>query len=200
MLSTVIFDIGNVFVPWDPRFLYEKIIDDKDELDFFLDNIVTLDWHKEHDRGLSFADGIEKRSAQFPEYADWIYLFDQRWPETIGEPCDQTVQLLEDLIERNIPCFALTNFSAEKFPAFKKRHAWTDFFSGIIVSGEEKVIKPDPRIFHITLDRFNLDPETVLFVDDRVENILAAEGLGMTGHIFKTPKNLGAVLKKTGFL
>lgn len=198
--TAVLFDIGNVFVEWDPRFLYQKLISDDDELNVFLSDVVTLEWHSEHDRGRSFAEGAKLLSQKFPEYEDLICAFDQRWPETIGGLIQGTVDIMLELIERGINVYGLTNFSAEKWPDFCREYGFTDHFDGVVVSGEEKLIKPDPRIYHIALSRFNLDPELTVYVDDRLENVLAAELLDMTGHQFINPPALRQVLVSEGIL
>ncbi len=198
--TAVLFDIGNVFVQWDPKFLYQKLITDEDELAVFLDEIVTLEWHSEHDRGLPFAEGVDALSQKFPEYEDLIRAFDTRWCETIGGLIQGTADIMLELIERSISVYGLTNFSAEKWPEFCRDFDFTDHFDGVVVSGEEKLIKPDPRIFHTAVSRFNLDPERTVYVDDRLENVLAAEQLDMIGHQFFNPSGLRETLVQCGLL
>lgn len=198
--TAVLFDIGNVFVEWNPRFLYQQLIDDADELDYFLNEVVTLEWHTEHDRGRKFTQGIELLSRRFPEYEDLIAAYDKRWSETIGPIIQGTVDAMMALLEQGIKVYGLTNFSAEKWPDFCRSHGFTDHFEGVVVSGEEKLIKPDPRIFQIAISRFKLDPELTVYVDDRMENVLAAEQLDMIGHHFKTPSALKQFLVAEGAL
>ncbi len=198
--AAVLFDIGNVFVRWDPKFLYQKLITDEDELAIFLNDVVTLEWHSEHDRGRPFAEGIELLSHKFPEYEDLIRTYDTRWPETIDGLIQGTVDIMLELIERGIGVYGLTNFSAEKWPQFCRDFDFTDHFDGVVVSGEEKLIKPDPRIFHTALSRFNLDPEQTVYVDDRLENVLAAEQLDMIGHQFFNPSDLRDTLVQHGLI
>lgn len=198
--KAVVFDIGNVFVSWDPRFLYSQLIDDSDELDWFLANVVTLDWHTHHDNGRSFAEGCEILSGRFPQYKELIHCFDERWTETIGEAITSTVGILNELFENGVPCFALTNFSAEKFPEFAKEQKWVSLFEDIIVSGEVKLVKPDPNIFDLTMNRFGLVPGEAVFVDDRMENIIAGERVGLIGHHYTGEKPLKAALRDHGLL
>lgn len=199
-LTTVLFDIGNVFVHWDPRLLYAKLIGDSGELEAFLRDVVTLDWHTEHDRGRPFAEGVRILAAQYPEYEDLIRAFDDRWDETIGDTIHGSVRLLEQLSEQGTPCYALTNFSHEKWPAFCRQNAYTDLFEGVVVSGEVKLVKPDPRIFDLTVRRFGLEPEDTLYIDDRLDNVRAAEQVGMTGHHFTGADRLEADLRQLGLL
>lgn len=198
--NAVLFDIGNVFVEWDPRFLYQNLIDDSSELEYFLSEVVTLDWHSEHDRGRPFADGVKFLSAQFPEYEDLIAAYDTRWEETIGSVIEGTVEIMLSLLEQGIHVYGLTNFSAEKWPAFCRKYGFTDHFKGVVVSGEERLIKPDPRIFQTTLSRFRLDPELTVYVDDRLENVHAAQQLDMIGHQFVTPERFKQFLIDQGVL
>lgn len=198
--KAVLFDIGNVFIEWDPRNLYQKLIEDSAELDHFLTEVVTLEWHTEHDRGRPFAEGVQLLAAKHPEHEDLIRAFDERWDETLGPVITGTVRLLEQLSEQGMPCFGLTNFSHEKWPLFCRQHAFTDIFDGVVVSGEEKLVKPDPRIFHVAMDRFGLDAERTIYIDDRLDNVRAAEQLGMIGHHFVGADPLEADLRTHGFL
>lgn len=199
-MKAVLFDIGNVFVEWEPRNLYEKLIDDPAELEHFLSEVVTLEWHTEHDRGRSFADGVRLLSARYPEYEEWIAAFDARWDETLGAVIPGTVRLLEQLSEQGVRTYGLTNFSHEKWPSFCRQYRFTDLFEGVVVSGEEKLVKPDPRIFHVAVERFGLDPELTLYTDDRIDNVRAAEQLGMIGNHFTGAGQLEADLRRHGYL
>lgn len=199
-ISSVVFDIGNVFVEWDPRRLYEQLIADKDELDAFLRDVVNLDWHSEHDRGRPFKEGVRFLTRQFPQHEKLIQLFDTRWAETIGPAFPETVQCLKQLIDASVPCFALTNFSAEKWPEFYRDYEFPKLFKGVVVSGEEKLIKPDPAIFELTINRFNLNPTETLFIDDRLDNVQAAESCGMVGYHFTQPAALRPHLVTLGLI
>ncbi|WP_417462558.1 HAD family hydrolase [Kordiimonas sp.] len=198
--KSVLFDIGNVFVEWDPRLLYSELIHDQAELERFLSEVVTLEWHTEHDRGRPFAEGVRILSAKFPEYEDLIQAFDERWNDTIGPVFTGTVDVLERLSEQGTPCFGLTNFSAEKWPLFCREYAFTDLFGGVVVSGAEGLVKPDPRIFQLAIDRFGLESEQTVYIDDRLENVQAAEHMGMIGHHFTDADKLAADLRAKGFL
>jgi 2-haloacid dehalogenase len=196
--TAVVFDIGNVFVEWDPRFLYEKLIPDPEELTYFLNEVVTLEWHSEHDRGRPFAEGVRLLSNKFPEYEDLINAFDTRWTETFGTAFQGTIDIMMSLVEQGMRVLGLTNFSAEKWPAFCVENSFTDHFEGVVVSGEERLIKPDPRVFQNLLSRFELDPERTIFIDDRHDNIVAAQQLDMIGHQFSEPTALARFLADHG--
>lgn len=194
----VIFDIGNVLVRWDPRFLYEKLIDDPAELDWFLREVVPLSWHTRHDRGDSFADTIPERQRLFPDHAHLIALFRDRWDDTIGDPIAGNVALLERLDDSGIPVFALTNYSAETFPDFPRRFAFARRFRDVVVSGREGMVKPDPRIYDLALKRFGLRADRAVFVDDRADNVTAAQEKGMIGLHYTTTAKLRSELAALG--
>lgn len=196
----VIFDIGNVLVRWDPRFLYDSLIDDPVELDWFLCEVVPLSWHTRHDRGESFADTIPERQRQFPDYAHLIALFRDRWEDTIGDPIGGNVALLEHLDDAGIPVFALTNYSAETFPGFTRRFPFARRFRDVVVSGQEGMVKPDPRIYDLALERFGLTAKRAVFIDDRRENVAAARERGMIGLHYTPTSDLRRALATLGLL
>lgn len=200
VVKAVLFDIGNVIVDWNPRYLYEQLIDDADRLDWFLRDVVNLAWHTHHDKGKPFAEGVADLSAQYPEEADLIALYDTRWDDTIKGTIDGTVTLIERLAASDVPLYGLTNFSAEKYPDFHEQYKVMHNFKGVMVSGEVGLVKPDPAIFNLTLERYGLKAEETLFIDDRMDNIIAAEKLGFKGHQFKSPEGLEACLKELALI
>lgn len=199
-VRSIVFDVGNVLVRWDPRYLYRALFDDHKELEFFLSEVATPAWNLEQDRGRSFADGVAELTTRFPEYADVIQAFDTRWEETLGGAIEGAVDVMTELSERGMRIYGLTNFSAEKWPVFCRAFPFTDLFEGVVVSGEEGLVKPDPRIYQTAIARFHLDPEATIYIDDRRENVLAAEQLDMIGHQFVSPGILRRSLEKMGLL
>lgn len=197
-VEAVVFDIGNVLVRWDPRFLYEKLIADAQERDWFLRAVVPLSWHTQHDRGRPFAESIRDRQAQFPEYAALIEAFYERWDETIAGPIQGSVGILEQLDEAGIPVFALSNYSAETFPAFRRRFAFARRFRDVVISGEEGLVKPDLRLYERAIGRFGVTPHLTVFVDDRPDNVSAAREVGLIGLQFTEPERLAADLRALG--
>ena len=157
----VVFDIGNVLVRWDMRNLFEKVIADRAELDAFLANVCTMQWHGTLDGGASFAHAIKELSARFPQYAQTIALYDPRWQETIAGAIEGSVAILERLRRAGVPTYAITNFPAEKFDETCALYPFLKGFDGVIVSGRERVTKPDPAIFRLFLDRFGLQAPRV---------------------------------------
>jgi 2-haloacid dehalogenase len=197
---SVIFDVGNVLAHWHPRHLYAKLIADPAELDWFLTNVVTLDWHFQHDAGVSMRQSIPKRIAEFPHYADLIQAFQDRWLETIPGPVAGVAELVERLEAKGATLYAITNFSAELYPAFAEAYPVMQRFRDVLVSGEVGLIKPDPAIYRLAFARFGVAPHEAFFIDDRAENIAAGEALGMPGHVFTDAARLEAELNALGLL
>lgn len=184
-VDSVIFDVGMVLVDWDIRYLYNKLIADPDQREWFVTHVVTPEWHFQHDAGRDFADTSAELIAAFPEHESLITPFGPRFGETLGEILPGMRKLVADLAGRDVPLFAITNFSHEFWPDFVTREAELFApFKDILVSGAEKLTKPDEAIYRLAAQRFGVVPEQCLFVDDRAENVHAAEAVGMAGHIF----------------
>ncbi len=184
-IDTVIFDIGNVLYRWDLRCLFAKLIDDPEELDWFLAHVVTPEWHFQHDAGRPFADMVAERSREFPQYADHILAYSRRFPETIPGPVEGMLELVRTLAERGVPLFAISNFGAESWAQFRPSAPIFDLFADIVISGEEQLMKPEAAIFELALKRFSCRADQCLFVDDRLDNIAAGQAIGLAGHHFK---------------
>ena len=170
---------------WDLRCLFEKLIDDREELDWFLANVVTPEWHFEHDAGRPLDDMVPERIAQFPQYESHIRAYTTRFVETIPGPVPGSLEIVRALAERGVPLFGITNFGAEFWPQFRAVAPIFDLFNDIIISGYEKLAKPDRAIYELALDRFGRSGERCLFIDDRDENVAGAEQLGIAGHLFR---------------
>ena len=199
-IKTVVFDIGNVLLRWDPAFLYEKLISDPQERAVFLEEVVPLDWHLDHDRGRSYRETIPERQKRFPRYADLIAAYYERWDETIAGPIWGSVAILDALHARGVPVYAITNYSAETFPRARRQFPFLALLRDIVVSGEEGVVKPDPEIFIRAIRRFRIQPETALFIDDSPANVEAAADCGFHVHRFLSPQDLSAVLRRANLL
>lgn len=198
--TAVVFDIGNVLIGWDPRNLYQKRIPDEEELSWFLEEVVNLAWHTEHDRGLSFTKGCENRSKLFPEYRDLIHLFKSHWRDTITGPMEGSVLLLKRLSDKGVPLYALSNYSAETFPDMLAEFSFMDAFDDIVISGSVGHVKPEAEIFKLAMAKFNLSAGQALFVDDRQENIDAGQAHGLVPHLFTSAEKLELDLLKFGLL
>lgn len=197
----VVFDVGNVLYDWDPRFLYERLIEDDRALDAFLRDVVTKEWHFQHDAGRPFAETSAELSAEHPEFAEHIGLWGPRFHEQIPHMLPGMAALIEELDAAGVPLYAITNFSGEFWPPFRDREAAIfDRFRDIVVSGDEKLTKPDAAIYTLALQRFGLAPEEAVFVDDRTDNVAGAEAVGMKALLFTDAATLRAQLVELGLL
>ena len=181
----VIFDVGMVLYRWDPRFLYERLIEDDRALDAFLDTVVTRDWHYQHDAGRPFAETSAELITQFPQHEALIAAWGPRFNETIPAAIPGMIALVEELDAAGVPLFAITNFSGEFWKPFRGREAAVfDRFRDIVVSGDEKLLKPDPAIYALALKRFGLTAGEAVFVDDNAANVEAALAVGIHAMLF----------------
>jgi 2-haloacid dehalogenase len=196
----VLFDLGGVLVDWNPRHLYRRLFADEAEMEEFLTTICTQEWNEEQDLGRAFAEGVRLLVERHPHRAAEIRAYDTHWHEMLGGTIAGSVALLDELRRHGIALFALTNWSAEKFPIGRARFDFFGWFSGIVVSGEEGVKKPDPRIFDLAIRRFGLDPAQTLFIDDSAVNTAAASGLGFRTHRFVHAAGLRRALVTHGLL
>ncbi|MBS0502296.1 MAG: HAD family phosphatase [Proteobacteria bacterium] len=196
----VVFDVGNVLFSWDPRFLYERLIDDDRALDAFLRDVVTHEWHFQHDAGRPFAETQAELSALYPEHAELIAAWGPRFNDSVGPAVPGMLDLVEELATRDVPLFAITNFSGEFWPPFRDTQPVFRHFRDIIVSGDEKLVKPDRAIYDLALARFGMPAEELIFIDDRAENVAGAGTAGMRGHHFRDAATLRAELRSLGLL
>ncbi len=195
----VVFDVGNVLYDWDPRYLYAKLIADPVELDWFLANVVTKDWHFQHDRGRPFAETSAELIARFPDQAARIRAYETRWTDTLPGPMPGMPELVADLVAARIPLFALTNYSGEFWRQWRPTARLLDAFAGVVVSGDEGMTKPDPAIYALALARFGLGPGEAAFIDDRTDNVAAADAAGLIGHVFAGAGETRDWLRGEGF-
>jgi 2-haloacid dehalogenase len=200
MQKAVVFDIGRVLFQWQLGALFEKLIDDAQELEWFLANVVTEEWHFEHDRGRALADMVPERIALYPQYEAHIRAYATRFNETVPGPVDGTHDLVHRLADRGVPLFCLTNFGDEFWQMFRPTQPIFDRFHDIVVSGVEKVAKPDPLIYEITESRAGREGRQLFFTDDNPANIAAARARGWDAHLFTDAPSLEAQLMAAGLL
>jgi len=198
--KAVLFDIGNVILRFDPQALYVEILPDPEERRWFLENVCSLDWHVEHDRGAAMAETIPALVARHPRYRDAIEAWRDRAPEMLPDLIAPSVEAIEALYTAGVPLFALTNMPAEWVAPITARSPAFARFRDIVVSAHEGVIKPDPRLYHIALDRMGRRPEEVLFIDDSAPNIEVARAIGFDVHLFDDPAALRPALQARGLL
>ncbi len=175
----IVFDIGGVLIDWNPRYLYKNLFNgDSVEMEFFLENVCSPDWNKQLDEGRPFQDAIEERIQLFPKYESFIRAYHTHWEEMVSGAINETVEVLKNLKDSGCFLCALSNWSAETFPLMKKRFEFLDWFEIIVLSGEEKIAKPDPVIYNILLEKIKRNANECLFIDDAPENIETANSLG----------------------
>lgn len=197
----VIFDVGHVLYDWDPRYFYRRLIDDDRALDAFLRDVCTLDWHFQHDLGRPFAETSAELIERHPAQADLISAWGPHFTQQIGDPLPGMPAIVDALEAAGVPMFALTNFSQEFWRPFRAREAWLfDRFQGFLVSGEEGLVKPDPAIYALALDRFGLEPADAFFIDDRETNVAAAQAMGIHARLFTGADALRRDLTEAGLL
>ncbi|WP_428028521.1 HAD-IA family hydrolase [Altererythrobacter sp.] len=199
-LEAVVFDIGRVIIQWDLRHLFARLIDDEAELDWFCANVVTEEWHFQHDAGRPLAEMVPERKAQFPEHAHLIDAYASRFLETIPGPVPGTTALIERLAQTDMPLYVITNFGAEFWEDFRPTQPVLDHFGDIVVSGQERLAKPDPAIFQLAERRFGHDAGSMLFIDDNAANIAAARKLGWQVHHFHDADELERDLVARGLI
>jgi 2-haloacid dehalogenase len=190
----VIFDVGKVLFQWDLRHLFAKLIPDANALEAFVTTVITPQWHFQADAGRPLADMVAERKGEFPQHAALIDAYAARFNETIPAPVPGSLELVERLAAANVPLFAITNFGHEFWQGFRAVQPVFDHFQDIIVSGTEKMMKPDPAIYRLAITRFGIDPAGALFIDDVPANIAGAESCGIAGHIFTDAARLEADL------
>jgi 2-haloacid dehalogenase len=199
--NIVIFDLGGVLIDWDPRHLYRRLFPGDDAaMEHFLATVCTHEWNRRQDAGRRFAEGARLLKAGHPEKAELIDAYGNRFDEMIAGPIAGSVEILAELRERGIPLYGLTNWSAETYPAALGRFAFLRWFRGILVSGEVGVIKPDPRIFALLIERFAIEPQRTVYVDDVEANAAAALPFGIHAIHFTTPEKLREELVGLGLL
>lgn len=199
-VRAVVFDVGRVLIQWDLRHLFARLIDDPDELDWFLANVVTEEWHFEHDGGRPLGEMVPERKRLFPDHAHLIDAYRARFLDTIPGPVPGTASLVETLDEAGHPLFAITNFGVEFWAQFRPTLPLLDRFRDIVVSGQERLAKPDPAIFRLATARFGFAAPQMLFVDDNAANIAAARDLGWQVHHFRNAGELERDLRRRGLL
>ena len=196
----VIFDVGRVLFEWDLRHLFAKLIADPAELDWFLGHIITPQWHFQHDAGRPAAEMVAERKLEYPDHAALIDAYAARFNESIPGPVPGSLELVERLDAAGVPLFAITNFGHDFWEGFRPTQPIFDRFQDIIVSGTEKMMKPDPAIYRLAIARFGIDPAGAFFIDDVAANVAGAESVGIAGHVFRDAATLEAELVARGYL
>jgi 2-haloacid dehalogenase len=188
-IQTVIFDLGGVLIDWNPRYLYRQLMQGEAEIEHFLSHVCTPAWNAQQDAGRPFHEGVALLIKQYPQHRELIEAYYQRWQEMLGDAIGESVEIFRQIKKIGLPVYALTNWSTETFFPTKKKFAFLHEFDGVVVSGEEKVAKPDARLFHILLERYKITASTALYIDDNADNITTAKQLGLrTIHFQNAPQ------------
>jgi 2-haloacid dehalogenase len=200
-VTTVVFDIGNVLVAWNPRNLYRRYFAGReDEMEWFLSNVCTPAWNVEQDRGRSFREAVDLLLKEHsPEWHPMIRAFDEEWQQTISGPIDGSVAILKKLKASRVPVYAITNWNQEKFREALERFDFLNSFDGIVVSGNEGLLKPDREIFELFFARYGVVPQSAVFIDDSRHNVEGARAAGMQAVHFTSPEALARDLRGLGF-
>jgi 2-haloacid dehalogenase len=198
--SVVIFDLGGVLIEWNPRHLYRKLFGDDAAMEDFLATVCTTEWNERQDAGRTFAEGVRELLPRHPDKRELIEAFGARFNEMIPGAIEGSVAILGELKQHNVPVYGISNWSAETFPPQRERFAFLAQLDGLVISGEEGVIKPDPRIFRVLLERYAIQPATAVFIDDVAKNAAAAMALGLHGIHFRSPAKLRDELVALGLL
>ncbi len=199
MIDTIIFDFGGVLVDWNPRYVYRDYFRDDEKMEWFLENICTDSWNMEQDRGRSLKEATELLVEQFLEWETEIRMYYGEWETMLKDAIPETVEILLEL-KKKYKMYGLTNWSAETFPIAWDRFEFFQVFEGILVSGEEKLIKPDKKIFERMMEKFHLKPENCLFIDDNLKNVEASRAFGIETIHFKNPDDLRKELEELEIL
>ncbi len=199
--TTVIFDFGGVLIDWNPRHLYSKLFaGDEAAMEDFLATVCNSAWNIQQDGGRTIAEATRELTLAYPHHAGLIAAFYGRFDEMMPGPIEGTVAILAELRERGVPLYGLTNFSAETYPIALARFPFIGWFHGVIVSGEHRIVKPDPAIYRLLIDRFGISPLSAVFIDDNKLNAEGAEAVGIKGIHFTGPDELRAELVGLGLL
>ena len=196
MIKSVIFDFGGVLVDWDPHRLLDKYFGSREKADWFIANICTSEWNAQMDAGKPFAQGIKELSAEHPEWSKEIQMYFDRWIEMIGGEIPGMLQIEKDLKAKGYKLYGLTNWSSETFCQVRHRFEVFDLLDGMLVSGEEHMLKPDPAFFQLLVDRFGLNKEESLFIDDNQPNVTGAIQFGLKAIRFEGAEALRQTLKQ----
>ncbi len=200
-INTIIFDLGNVLIDWNPKYVFDKMFKDEEKKKFFFENICTMEWNEMQDAGRPIKEATEELLEKHPEWSTYIEAYYGKWKNMLGGSIDETVEIFRELKESGkCKLYALTNWSAELFPYALEMYEFLHWFDGRVVSGEEKTRKPHPEFYQVLLDRFNIKPAEALFIDDNFRNIEAAEKMGIKSIHFTSPQQLKKELVQLNLL
>ena len=198
MIKNVIFDYGNVLVDWNPAYLFLPVFDgDEEKCRFFMDNVCNREWFTRMDRGESMDTCVAELQKVYPQYADAVAMFRDRWFEMCNGEIPGMLEIIQDLKAKGVGVYGLTNWPAETFPEARRRFKTLASIDKYVVSSSVKLAKPEPEIFQLLLSKYNLNSCECIFIDDRKDNVDAAISLGMSGIVYPgTADRLSGFLQK----
>jgi 2-haloacid dehalogenase len=184
-IKNIVFDFGGVLIDWNPRYFFKEYFNDDEKMDYFLTEIAQSEWNEEQDRGRLLSEGTDIQVKKFPDWEKEIRAYYDNWTTMLRSDIPHNVEVLRKLGKTDYQLFGLTNWSEETFPYALENYDFFKLFDGkIVVSGTEKLIKPDPKIWHILLDRYKIHANESVFIDDNLKNIEMAKSLGFeTVHV-----------------
>lgn len=194
-IQAVIFDFGNVLLEWNPRHVYRRYFTNEDEMERFLQEVNFMDWNAQQDKGRTFTQGVAELSGQFPHYSELIQAYHDNWEDSIGDFFAGTVEIMKRLKEKGYSLYGLSNWSAETFPLAREKYDFFNLLDDIVISGEVGMIKPDPEIFELLLQRIARKADECLFIDDAPANVEQAQRMGFATVLFQSPEQLEAELR-----
>lgn len=194
-MKNIVFDFGGVLVDWNPHHLYDKYFGSREKAEWFLNNICLYSWNLQMDGGKPFAEGVAELQAEHPEWSEAIAIYHTRWIEMMNGEIEGMASVIRRLKMAGYGVYGLTNWSAETFPMIRDTYPVFQEFDGIVVSGEEHLLKPDEAIYKCLLERYNLQTEESLFVDDNADNVAGARNVGMKAIQFTSAEELERELK-----
>ena len=190
MIKNIIFDFGAVLVDWNPHHLYDSYFGDATKAEWFLTEICPYEWNAQCDAGRPIKDITAERVALFPEWEKEIRMYFDHWVDMMGDPIPGMEELVRDYKQRGYGVWGLTNWSAETLPLVRDDYPVFKLLDGYVVSGQEKVVKPDARLYRILLERYGLKAEECVFIDDNPANTAGAEAVGIRGIVFHDASQL----------
>ena len=191
-----LFDLGGVFFDWDPNYFFKNVFEDDEERKYFLNEVCNDQWNLQQDAGRSIAEAELELIPKFPHYENKIKMYYKNHRKMIRGTFEEPIEVLRQLKDKNYKCYVLSNWSAETFEGIPIDYPFMQLFDGLLISGEDKLIKPDQAIYQLAKKRFNLDPEKTVFIDDKLENIEAANKMNFKTIHLTNPKNIEMEIKK----
>ncbi|MGN0033395.1 MAG: HAD family hydrolase [Candidatus Limimorpha sp.] len=191
MIKNIIFDFGGVLVDWNPHYLYDSYFNDKEKAEWFVTNVISSEWNAQMDGGKPFDVAVKERILLFPEYKEAIELYRDEWMKTMGDEIPGMYDFIKSLKNNGFPIlYGLTNWSNETFPKVRETYRIFSLIDNIVVSGDEKLLKPNPEIYLTLASRYQLKPEECLFIDDNKANVKGAIDVGMYSILFQGVERL----------